>query len=134
LNSSIVLGVSASAPPRYDTYELSDQLVAHHYTEDLEFLHVGTPTNNTADRRAGYQGGGRDHDASFAVEVASDPATLDDGANAMKIGAALGLPRERVTRVLGYVGRASERHDVAQRCMNAALWQASWGYYLGNMI
>jgi len=27
-----------------------------------------------------------------------------------------------------------ETHDGLQRSMNAALWQASWGYYLANMI
>ncbi|HEX9278555.1 MAG TPA: hypothetical protein VGA51_19460 [Casimicrobiaceae bacterium] len=133
LDGLLVLGVTAAAP-RDVADELADLIDAHHYTDGLEFLHVGTPTNNTADRRAGYQSGGRDHDASFAVEVASDPATLDENSNAMKLGVALGLPRERIARVLGYVGRASEQHDGDQRCMNGALWQASWGYYLGNMI
>ncbi len=68
------------------------------------------------------------------MEVATDPATLDDTSNAMKIGAALGLSRERTAHALGYVGRATEQHDVLQRSMNVALWQASWGYYLGNMV
>jgi len=134
LDSLLVLGVAASAAPEEVADELADLLDAHHYTDGLEFLHLGTPTNNTADRRAGYQSGGRDHDASFVMEVASDPATLDDTSNAMKIGAALGLPRERTAHALGYIGRAAEQHDVVQRCMNVALWQASWGYYLGNMV
>jgi hypothetical protein len=134
LDSLLVLGVTASAAPQTIASEVADLLDAHHYTDGLEFLHLGTPTNNTADRRAGYQSSGRSHNASFAVEVATDPATLDDDSNAMKLGAALGLPRERVSRVLGYLERASEQHDAAQRRMNAALWQASWGYYLSNMI
>jgi len=134
LDSLFVLGATSSSAPGNVADEFADLLDAHHYTDGLEFLHLGTPTNNTADRRAGYQSGGRDHDTSFAAEVASDPATLDADANAIKIGAALGLPRARVVRALGYVQRASERHDAAQRCMNAALWPASWGYYLGNMI
>ena len=134
LDSLFVLGATSSSAPANVADELADLLDAHHYTDGLEFLHLGTPTNNTADRRAGYQSGARDHDASFAVEVASDPATLPADANAIKLGAALGLPRERVTPALGYVAHASERHDVVQRCMNAALWPASWGYYLSNMI
>ncbi len=134
LDGLLVLGVTASATPQQVMDELADLLDAHHYTDGLEFLHLGTPTNNTADRRAGYQSGGRDHDASFAMEVGTDPTTLDDSSNAIKIGAALGLPRERTRRALGHVGRASEQHDVLQRGMNVALWQASWGYYLGNMI
>jgi hypothetical protein len=134
LDSLFVLGVAASAAPQDVADEVAALLDAHHYTDGLEFLHLGTPTNNTADRRAGYQSGGRTHDASFAVEVAANPATLDDSSNALKLGAALGVPRERAARALGYLGRASEQHDVVQRCMNVALWQPSWGYYLSNMI
>ena len=134
LDSLFVFGVSASASPSATADAFADLLDAHHYTDGLEFMHVGTPTNNTADRRAGYQSDGRDHDASFAIEVASDPAKLDANANARRLGAGLGLAPERLPRTLGHVARAVETHDGLQRSMNAALWQASWGYYLANMI
>jgi len=134
LDSLLVLGVAATATPQSTADEFANLLDAHHYTDGLELMHLGTPTNNTADRRAGYQSGGRAHDASFAIEVATDPATLDDSSNAIKVGAAFGVARERAARVLGYASRAFEGHDAVQRSMNATLWQASWGYYLSNMI
>ena len=119
LDSLLVFGVAATATPQSTADELANLLDAHHYTDGLEFLHLGTPTNNTADRRAGYQSGDRAHDASFAIEVATDPATLDDSSNAIKVGAALGVARERAARVLGYASRAFEGHDAVQRSMNA---------------
>ena len=36
--------------------------------------------------------------------------------------------------MLGHIGQAAEHHELDMRSMNTALWQASWGYYLSNMI
>ena len=110
IDSLFVLGVSASASPSGTADAFADLLDAHHYTDGLEFLRVGTPTNNTADARR-LQSDGREHDASFAIEVASDPATLDANANARRLGAALGLAPIACRAVLGHVARAAETHD-----------------------
>ena len=67
------------------------------------------------------------------MEVAANPATLDDSSNALKL-ALRSACRASAPRARGYLGRASEQHDVVQRCMNVVLWQSSWGYYLSNMI
>src|SRR6185312_13642823 len=75
IDNLFVLGVAAAAPEEV-AGTLADLLDAHHYTDGLELLHVGTATNNTADRRAGYQQASRDHGASFSVEVAADVSAL----------------------------------------------------------
>ena len=134
IDSLFVFGAAASASADTTATDLADLLDAHHYTDGLEFLHLGTPTNNTADRRAGYGSDDPGHERSFAIEVAADPQALDATTNALHLGAALGLPPQRIAPVLGRIGRAAEEHELGQRSMNCALWQTSWGYFLSNMI
>jgi len=134
LDSLFVFGVAASASPDTTSGNFANLLDAHHYTDGLEFLHLGTPTNNTADRRAGYGSDDPGHERSFAVEVAVDPKSLDGSANALHVGTALGLAASSIPPVLGRIAQAAEQHDLNQRSMSAALWQTSWGYFLSNMI
>ncbi len=134
LDSLFVFGVAASVSADGTAADLANLLDAHHYTDGLEFLHLGTPTNNTADRRAGYGSDDPGHERSFAVEVAADPKALNAATNAPRVGAALGLPASRVPSVLGRIGQAAEQHELDQRSMSAALWPTSWGYFLSNMI
>ena len=76
LDSLIVLGVSASASA--DTANALEALLdAHHYTDGLEFLPLGTPTNNTMDARSGYSPDDAGHRASFASEILANSATFD---------------------------------------------------------
>ena len=62
------------------------------------------------------------------------PGKLDATSNAMRVGAALGLPPEQIVPALGHIGRAGDQHEKDMRSMNTALWQAGWGYYLSNLI
>jgi hypothetical protein len=109
-------------------------LDAHHYTDGLEFLRQGTPTNNTDDRRAAYDSEDPGHQRSFGIQNtdAASTGTLDN--NALRTGNALGLPSSRIDTTLGRIARAAERDDFDARCMNTALWPVGWGYYLSNMI
>lgn len=131
LDNLIVFGVARSLGATQTSTQLADLLDAHHYTDGLEFLSYGTPTNNTDDRRAGYTTDDRDHTRSFDAEVASNPASA---ANAQRLGTALGLPTNGIAATLGRLGQSSRDHDLDARSMNAALWQVGWGYYLSNMI
>lgn len=130
LDSLVVFGVAASLDPAATAAQLADLLDGHHYTDGLEFLRLGTPTNNTDDRRAGYSSEDAGHARSFAGEVAADPGAAP---NAARVGAALGLPPDRVAATLGRIGQAGLDHDLDLRAMNAALWQVGWGYFLTNM-
>ena len=66
IDSLFVLGAAASATANQGAKLLSEQLDAQHYTDGLEFLRFGTPSNNTAAERSGY--GARTLDTSSALQ------------------------------------------------------------------
>ncbi len=134
IDSLFVLGVAASMSAADTARQLSDLLDGHHYTDGLEFVRPGTPSNNTAERRAGYSTEDPGHGRSFAAEIALGGESLDADSNAQRLGTALGLPSGRIAAVLGNLGEAAQRYELDMRSMNTALWQATWGYYLTNMV
>jgi hypothetical protein len=131
LESLVVFGVAGSVAVTKTSAQVADLLDAHHYTDGLEFLRFGTPTNNTDDRRAGYNSEDPGHTRSFHNEVMADPANAP---NATRVGTGLGLPSNRIAPTLGRIGQAGQDHDLDMRSMNTALWQVGWGYFLSNMI
>ena len=132
LDSLVVFGVIRSLSVADTATQLADLLDAHHYTDGLAFVRPGTPTNNTDNRRAGYNTDDPGHQRSFAVEVDGTPQLVDN--NALRVGTALGLPFDRIAPTFGRVERGLERDDLNMRSMNTALWQVGWGYFLSNMI
>jgi hypothetical protein len=130
IDSLLVFGVAASLGAANTASQLADLLDAHHYTDGLEFLRYGTPTNNTDDRRAGYSSGDPGHIRSFNNEVL-DPANAP---NATRVGTALGLSSPRIALTLGRIGQGAQNHELDARSMNVGLWQVGWGYFLTNMI
>ncbi|WP_203906144.1 hypothetical protein [Rhizocola hellebori] len=131
LDSLLVFGVVRSLGVAETAAGFADLLDAHHYTDGLAFLPLGTPTNNTDDRRAGYDSADPDRATSFANEMLTDP---NRSVNALRAGAALGLSFPRIAGTLGRLDGAARDHDTDLRAMNTALWPAGWGYYLTNMI
>ncbi|CAG1012344.1 hypothetical protein BURK2_04497 [Burkholderiales bacterium] len=131
IDSLVVFGVAASLGAGDTANQLADLLDAHHYTDGLEFLRFGTPTNNTDDRRAGYNSEDPGHARSFGNEVVADP---QNAPNASLVGTALGLPSARIAPTLGRIGQAGQDHELDMRSMNTALWQVGWGYFLSNMV
>jgi hypothetical protein len=133
IESLIVLGV-AGATADEGAKRLAEQLDAQHYTDGLEFLRFGTPSNNTSAERSGYGAEDSGHERSFATESGAVAVTLGEQSNAQRLGTALGLPDAEIAPVLAHVGGGRDRHEVDARSMNTALWQATWGYFLTNMI
>jgi hypothetical protein len=131
LDSLLVFGVASSLGVTATSAQLADLLDAHHYTDGLEFMRFGTPSNNSDDRRAGYDSADPDHTRSFVNEVTANPAHAP---NATRVGTALGLPVARIAPTLGRIGQAGQDHDLDMRSMNTALWQVGWGYFLTNMM
>ncbi len=134
LDSLLVFGAAAATAPAQAAADMAALLDAHHYTDGLAFLPLGTPTNNTAERRSGQGADDLGNRLSFAAEIAANPAQLDAAANASRLAAALGLPAGTVAAGLGRVPSAAGTHEKDQRSMNSALWQSGWGNYLVNMI
>jgi hypothetical protein len=134
IENLIVLGVASDATVVEGAKQLSAQLDAQHYTDGLEFLRFGTPSNNTASERSGYGAADLGHERSFAAESGAVEVSIDDQSNAQRLGAALGLPADDVAPVLASASGGADRHERDLRSMNTALWQATWGYFLTNMI
>jgi hypothetical protein len=131
IDSLLVFGVAASLAVTDTSNMLADLLDAHHYTDGLQFLRLGTPTNNTDDRRSGYTTDDPGHARSFQYEVMADPTQAP---NALNTGIALGVPSTRIAATLGRIADAGDNHDLDQRSINTTLWQVGWGYYLTNMM
>ena len=82
--------------------------------------------NNTSAERSGYGAEDTGHERSFATESGAVDVTMDQQSNGRRLGTALGLPDTDIAPVLASVAGGSDRHEVDQRSMNTALWQATY--------
>lgn len=131
LDSLFVFGVATSLAAPAAAAALADMFDAHQHTDGLEFLALGTPTNNTEERRAGGDAADPDHARSFERVVLADPSRAP---NAAQVGRALGLPPARIAATLGRIGQAERDHEQDARSMNTAMWPVGWGYFLSNLV
>jgi hypothetical protein len=120
-----VHGVDVSAAP-HGPDVLRRLLEAHRFTDGLALVPQGTPTNNTADAAAGYTRSDPGFARSFALE-AGPPATMHDGEAFADL---LGLPHEAVERIES-AGRTDQLNG---RAMTLALWPATLGYFLEQIL
>ena len=133
LDSLFVFGAAGKLSATDTAAALGDLLDAHHHTDGLEFLRIGTPTNNSASGRAG-QREAETGASSFAADADSVAEGLAPLSNAAQLGAALGLDGDDTVAILGQVRNGRSEHARDARSMNTALWQVGWGYFLGNMV
>jgi hypothetical protein len=134
LETLVVLGVSGSLPADDAARQLGQLFDSHHYTDGLSFLRTGVPTNNTEEVRSGfseYDAGAR---RSFDAEMRDGEASADVDSNALQLGKALGLDPETIPETLGRIPEAAQLRSLDVRSMNTALWSATWGYFLTNML
>lgn len=106
--------------------ELSQQLEAHCHADGLAFLESGTPTNNTDAGRTPFRAPDPGHAASFAATwgtAATEPGTAADLAK-HAFGA------DAFARLAG----ADGNDEAIAQATAAALWPATWGYFLAQMI
>ena len=94
----------------------------------------GTPTNNTDDRRAGYNSRGSRHTAQLRHRDRRRSGDARPRSNASRVGTALGLPASASRRRWAASAGPADVTTLDMRSMNTALWQVGWGYYLTNMI
>ena len=111
---------------------LSGLLDAHHYTDGLSFVTQGTPTNNTQDAPSGFSSRDPGHETSYTAERTAARFTRGDGSNAGALASALGLPDGAPS--LANLPGAAGNDQLDALHMNRALWPATWGYFLGQMM
>jgi hypothetical protein len=129
----VVVGVRTSSNLEDSRRRLEELVEAHTYSSGLSLLRTGTPTNTTAATLAAHTPQ-QDVDESFALELG--PPAFEPGAAELDrrdgdwLVEALGIRPELLARVEGAGG--TELREA--RLMNRALWPATLGYYLEQMM
>ena len=130
----LVLGIRVSSTAA-DHKQLLEELIENHrYSpEGMSFLAQGTPTNHTAEGRAGFSTDDAEGEASFETETQPSLVPTDvelDKRDAERLAVAWDVDLEQ----LAPLGNA-RRTDVSQaKVMNIALWPATLGFYLEELL
>jgi hypothetical protein len=133
LDFLLVMGIKDAPGGATDGSALISELLdAHHYTDGLSFVTQGTPTNNTEDTPSGFSSRDPGHEASYTAERNAAPFKRGDGSNAGTLASALGLADGAPS--LANLPGAAENDQLDALHMNRALWPATWGYFLGQMM
>ena len=131
LDFVLVLGIQdAPGDTTAARARLAELLDAHHYTGGLSFVPQGTPSNNTREAPSGFSSNDPGHATSYLAERGGPALEVGDGSNADLLGTALGLEGQAFANL----PHAMESEQRDARHMNAVLWQATWGYYLLQML
>lgn len=126
----VALGVKASVTADESAERVAELLDGHHYAAGLGFVRQGTPTNNTGDSRSGFNQPDATFERSFGVERGEPLALAGDESNGDVTAVALGLD----PGLFAHVANAGLAEQNEARCMNAALWHTTWGYFLGQVM
>jgi hypothetical protein len=126
----LVFGVKASLAAVDSATRIEELLAAHHYTGGLGFVRPGTPTNNTSEADSGYRSRLGVADRSYAVEREAPLVAAGDGSDGDTLARDLGLD----VGVFAHVAGADDVCGRDAQAMNAALWPATWGYFLDQMM
>ncbi len=127
----LVYGINSQADPAAAAATLGAALDAHHYTDGLELLPIGTPTNNSDGTKSGFSTSDPAYAASFAIERGPALTPSPDGrGDGDRLARALGVDAAH----FAHVGGADGRHDDAALAMNTLLWPATIEYYLSNLV
>src|SRR5581483_6502089 len=127
----LVVGIKSRLDPATAASRLGSVLDAHHYTDGMALLPIGTPTNNSDGVKSGYTTDDPAYATSFAVERGAAMTPSADGrGNGDRLARALGINASHFAHVSG----ADGRHDDAPTAINTMLWPATWEYYLTNLV
>ena len=125
----IVFGLRDASADGPGNAALAALLNAHHYTDGCALVPQGAPTKNTPDASSVYSRKDPSYDISFAVER-SAPLTTSATADGRVAAALLGIPITTFDHV-----QYSDSHGVQNaRDMLTALWPATLGYFLNQML
>ncbi|EHR72232.1 hypothetical protein BurJ1DRAFT_3424 [Burkholderiales bacterium JOSHI_001] len=131
IETLVVFGVSSLAPDAA-AQAWAALLDAQHYSGGLGFLRLGTPTNNSSDAASGWSSQDPLHLRSFSSECRA-PALAADS-NAALLGRAFGFDEAATQASLRTLWDAPLREQADARQMATALWPATWGYHLMNLV
>ena len=126
----IVVGAKNSLDAAAGADRLAELLRAHQYTDGLALLEQGTPTNNTEASPSAFASEDPGQERSARWFLSGPRCQPGDGSDGDELAKALGVPIDAVNRTTG----AERRGELDARRLHEALWPATWGYYLEQML
>jgi hypothetical protein len=121
----VVVGTKGTFSVAEASQQIQSIFDGHHYTRGLALVSPGTPTSNLPDAPSGFPVSDPSGATSFTIERGT-PATGDDAL----LASALGLSAD----VLAHVEHTGLQTDAAAQAMLTALWPATLGYHLEQMM
>lgn len=132
----VVVGVHREENPDQGADNTAQLLSRHFYSEGMEIVPQGTPTNNTA-QGAGYSSADiYDAEASFRqllqgpLFTVQPPDERIEHSDGQRLTDALGLPAETLQQVR-YAGGSDGRDAML---LNQALWPGTYGYFMDTAL
>jgi hypothetical protein len=126
----VVLGSQGGCDRHRGGELLASLLNGHHYTTGLALIPQTTPTNNSEDAPSGFSSQDPGHARSYAAERGDPLFEPTDGRDGDVLSSLLGLRPETFFHVEG--ADAFDQEDA--RSMNAALWEATLGYFFKQWL
>ncbi|MGI8771234.1 MAG: hypothetical protein ACR2JE_07345 [Acidobacteriaceae bacterium] len=123
----LVYGMRSEGANGSDTF--ASLLDEHHYTDGFSLVPQGAPTNNTPDADSFYSRKDPNYEIGFAIERQL-PLTKDPAADGNAFASAMGIDPTHLSHA-GYADGFGVRNG---RDMLVALWPATLGYFLSQMM
>jgi hypothetical protein len=130
LTRLVVAGVDWTLTPDAAAEALEDLLASHAATGDLAFVAPGTPTNNTGAQRSAFSTAPSEQVAEWAPPVTGDDPDVSPDVAAGRLAAALGVAPAALAAAPG----AGGRHHRTESALVDALWEATGGYFLRELL
>jgi len=131
----IVLGLKLDADKTESTTLIEELVDNHHYSHGgFSFLKQGTPTNNTESEASGLnravEGSKESYDVERNGNLFTTATNLDEKKDGQWFADLLGLD----TNVFTNIENADSSDILEAIAMNKALWPATMGYYIKQML
>jgi len=135
LKRILVLGLKLSADKTQATTLFEELIENHHYTTGgFSLIKQGTPTNNTEDVKSGYERIGSDAKTSYNIEqdgpLYTPVSDLLEKSDGQWFADMLGVDDS----IIQNIGHADGTDICEAIAMNQALWPATMGYFLKQMM
>ena len=130
LSRLVVAGVDWTLTPDDAASSLEALLAGHVATGDLAFVAPGTPTNNTAAQRSAFTTAPAEQVAEWAPPTTGTDPDVSPDVAAGRLATALGVRADALAAAPG----AGSRHHRTEAALVDALWEATGGYYLRELL
>jgi len=125
-----VIGLRSTLGATDAAARLAALLQAHHYTDGLQLLPHNAPAHNTETAASALATSDPNFEALFALEQGPALCPARPTADGDRLASALGVP----PAIFAHVGGADGAQDEQAHAINTALWPATWGYYLTQIV